>query len=244
MKLALYFLIASIISICTYLVAKSYFDVRIKEEISTERSNQEAINYFNEICLGSEYGSKVPLTRKFKGKALIYIVKDSAYHEQVNFLDKVLTDFNRLTIDGFKIALTNDSSTANIQLYLCSDKLIKTRKRFNRVTADFYGYFDSAIKNSYIGDSQIFINVDKPLMMQKAAILEEVVQSVGFFNDSDLYFNSIFFQYKYDMKFKTITLSDLDKKIISFLYHPLMKPGLNRLQTVEVIREILRQKNN
>jgi len=80
--------------------------------------------------------------------------------------------------------------------------------------------------------------------MQKNAILEEVVQSLGFFNDSDLYFDSIFFQYKYDAKFKTVTLSDFDKKIISFLYHPLMKPGLNRLKTVEVIREILRQKDN
>jgi hypothetical protein len=216
-------------------------EAKMREEITLERSQQEVINYFNEICLGSEYGMLPPLTHKFKGTSRIYLVKDSAYTEQLKFLDKVLADFNRLTTDGFKIMLTNDSATANIHLYLCSNKQIKNKPRFNRVTADFYGYFDSSIKNNYLVDSEIFINTDKSFVMQKVAILEEVIQSLGFFNDSDLYLNSIFFQYKYNAQFKTTTLSDLDKKIIRILYSPLMKTGLNRLKTVEVIREIMKK---
>ena len=241
MKLTLFLLILFIVSIGTHLATKSYMELKMEEEISLERSKQDVINYFNEICLGSEYGMLPLLTYKFKGTSLIYLVKnkDSAYTEQLKFLNKVLVDFNSLTTDGFKMSLTNDSAAANSHLYLCSDKQIKNRQRFKHVNDTFFGYFDSSIKNNYIVDAEIFINTDKPLEMQKVAILEEVIQSVGFFNDSDLYLNSIFFQHKYSAKFKTLTLSDLDKKIIRILYNPLMKTGLNRLKTVDVIREIL-----
>jgi hypothetical protein len=236
--------VALIIMCCsaTFLTEWIFMSKQFERRLLSERSNQAIINYFNEICLGSELGWSPPITVKTKGTTMLYIFKKDLCEEQVNFVKIVVGQFNALSTDGSKIQLTQDSSIATSYLYLYPLKKIKDNPSFKYLDSNYYGQFNTKQKYNYIINARIFINTDKTLEMQKVAILEELIQSMGLFRDSESYPNSIFYQDKYSAHLKTLTLSDMDKKLVQLLYNPKMKVGLNRDQTTDVIREILENK--
>jgi hypothetical protein len=219
-----------------------HLDKKFRQQVAFDRSNEDAVAYFNEICLGSEFGGP-QVTRKWKTEMRLYIVKDSSYTMQVATIKKVVNDANKLFSDGFKITVINDSAKANAYLVLTSDKKLKSYYRFKDdfkvVDSNFFGYFKNTAIRYCIQKSSIFINTSKPAVMQKDAIIEEIIQSLGMGNDSEIYSNSIFYQHKYDLKCITPNASKLDKQVIKLLYDPKMQLGLNRLRTVPIIREIL-----
>lgn len=212
---------------------------QFEKRIIIERENQKIINYFNEICLGSELGWSPPVTVKAKDTTWLFISHLGRSEEQINFAKSVTVLFNKLATDGCNIQLTKDSSKATSHLYLYPLAKIKSHPSFKSLDSTYFGQFNTLQKNNIIIKADIFINMDKPLKMQKAAILEEVIQSMGFFKDSEFYPNSIFYQYKYNTHLATLVLSEMDKKIIRLLYSSKMKVGLNRNETTDVIREIL-----
>lgn len=213
---------------------------QFEKRIIIERENQKIIDYFNEICLGSELGWSPPVTVKAKGTTWLFISHLGRSEEQIKFAKSVTVLFNKLATDGCNIQLTNDSSKATSHLYLYPLAKIKSHPSFKSVDSNYFGLFKTFPKNNIITKADIFINTDKPLEKQKAAILEEIIQSMGFFKDSELYPNSIFFQFKYNTPSAILVLSELDEKIIRLLYSSKMKVGLNRNETTDVIREILK----
>lgn len=230
----------------TFLITKFILDLSAKGSLIAQQNNYDTAIYFNEICIGSEYQFVLPLTHKFTKPGKLYVVKDSNYTAQMKFVTEVIKEFNRLTTDGFNITLTSDSASANMYLYLRSDKDLTKIPRFAKAPVDdgLVGYFDSRFTGNQITDAFIFVNTNKTLSEQKAAILEEIVQSVGFFKDSDFYTNSIFYQYKYLFKIKTHTLSSQDKEIIRLLYSPKMKVGLNKRQALEINMMLLKESDD
>jgi hypothetical protein len=223
-------------SVITFLITAFLVRLSAKDKLVEQQNNYDTAIYFNEICMGAEYVYTIPVTRKFDKPAKLFLVKDSSYSEQTKFVTRVLKEFNQLTTDGFKIKLTKDSATANMHLFLCSRKNLKNIPRFANVPEDkvVFGHFDSRFNNNIITDAVLFVNTTKPLLRQKEAILEEIVQSVGFFRDSDFYSNSVFYQYKYSSNIKTLTLSVQDKEIIRLLYSPNMKAGLTKRQAMDI----------
>jgi hypothetical protein len=220
----------------TFLFTKFVLGLSAEGKIIEQQNNYDTAIYFNEICIGSEFDFVLPLTHKFTKPGKLYVVKESSYTEQMKFVTEVLKEFNKLTTDGFNITLTSDSASANMYLFFGSIKNLKKIPRFAKVQVDdgFFGYFDSRHTGNRITDAFIFVNTNKTLSGQKAAILEEIVQSVGFFRDSDFYNNSIFYQYKYLLDMKTDTFSYQDREIIKLLYSPKMKVGLNKRQAMEI----------
>ena len=220
---------------------KYQFDKKI---VFVDKSKEELILYFNDICLGAEYGNSKKVTRKWKTPLNLYIVKDKNYKEQIDFIRESVEKINELVSDNFKISISNDSISANGHLFLCSDEKLKTypepfKKIFNRVNENFFGFFNYKFRENIIYNTAIFINTSKPIEFQKTAIIEEITQSLGFGNDSDLYSNSVFYQAKYDTKKAVLNFSEFDKELIKLLYNKKMKPGLNRLETEQVLREII-----
>ncbi|NJX16443.1 DUF2927 domain-containing protein [Tamlana crocina] len=220
---------------------KYQFDKKI---VFVDKSKEELILYFNDICLGAEYGNSKKITRKWKTPLNLYIVKDKNYKEQINFIRESVEKINELVSDNFKISISNDSINANGHLFLCSDEKLKTypepfKKIFNNVDINNFGFFNYNFRNNIIYNTSIFINTSKPIEFQKTAIIEEITQSLGFGNDSGLYSNSVFYQAKYDTKKTVLDFSEFDKELIKLLYNKKMKSGLNRLETEQVLREII-----
>jgi hypothetical protein len=217
-------------------------DRTFRQAVEKERANQEVVGFFNEVCLGSENGG-AHIVRKWKTPMRLYIIKDSSYTVQVAAIKRTIKTLNKLFTDRFNISLVTDTAKANAYLVLCADKNVKNYPQFKTEFAGVnnlnIGYFYTVAINNAIVKSAVFINTCKPIAMQKSAIMEEIAQSLGMGNDTEIYRNSIFYQYKYDFKLNVFTPSALDAQIIKLLYNPKMKPGLNRLQTTPLINEIL-----
>lgn len=216
-----------------------------KEVIFVDKSKEELIGFFNEICLGYEYGNSKKVTRKWKEPLKLFIVKDSVYKEQVEFINRTINTINKLIDNEFYISTTNDSINANGHLFLCSHDKIKLfpkpyNELFKHTNKETFGYV--GIKNNkdyYINKTSIFINTTKSLKNQKSTIIEEITQSLGLGNDTEIYYDSMFYQYKPLQNWVTLEYSEMDKKIIQLLYNKKMRVGLNRIETSTIIRNLI-----
>ena len=221
---------------------KYQFDKKI---IFVDKSKEELISFFKEICLGYEYGNSKKVTRKWKEPLKLFIVKDSAYKEQVVFIKKTIKTINKLIDNEFYITTTNDSINANGHLFLCSHDKIKLfpkpySKIFKNVNNGTFGYVNIVNnKNSYITKTSLFVNTTKTLKFQKSTIIEEITQSLGLGNDTEIYYDSMFYQHKPLQSWATLKYSDFDKKTIQLLYNNKMKVGLNRLETDPILRSLI-----
>ncbi len=75
------------------------------------------------------------------------------------------------------------------------------------------------------------------LIEQRHLLREELTQSLGLARDSPEFPESIFQQ---SFSTKTTEYATIDRDLIRLLYHKEMKIGLDRDQTCEVLREILK----
>ncbi|MDO7171220.1 DUF2927 domain-containing protein [Mariniflexile sp. AS56] len=221
---------------------KYQFDKKI---IYADKSKEELISFFNEISLGFEYGNSKKVTRKWNEPLKLFIIKDSIYKEQTLYIKKTIEKINKLVGNNFSISITSDSINANGHLFLCSHDKIKMFSKpyneiFKNVNENFFGYFSLKTNKDYnIFKTSIFINTTKPLEFQKSAIIEEITQSLGFGNDTEIYYDSMFNQNKYIQTSATLKYSEFDKKIIELLYNEKMKTGLNRFETEPILRNII-----
>ena len=101
---------------------KYQFDKKI---IYVDKTKEELIDYFNEIALGTEYSNSSKVIRKWKRPLKLYIVKDSLYSEQIEYIEETVKDINKLIPSDFNVSVTKDSLKANGMLFLCSEKKIK-----------------------------------------------------------------------------------------------------------------------
>lgn len=216
-----------------------------KKVIFVDKSKEDLISFFNEICLGYEYGNGQKVIRKWKEPLRLFIVKDSGYNEQVKFIDNTISNINKLVDNSFYIAITEDSINANGHLFLCSQDQLKlysmpNKSLFGNLEENIFGYVNvKTDMDYYITKASIFINTTKPLKFQKSTIIEEITQSLGLGNDTDIYLDSMFYQYKPLQNWATLKYSEFDEKIIQLLYSEEIKVGLNRLETDPILRELL-----
>ncbi|GAB3936014.1 DUF2927 domain-containing protein [Mucilaginibacter myungsuensis] len=242
-KIIRIYIITSLLLIAA--LSYSFFtNLKFRQEVARERFNEDVVSFFNEVCLGGEEGGS-RITRKWGSEMRLYIVKDSAYSQQVEKIKEVVKDANKLFSDGFKISLVTDSAKANSYIVLSSHENLVQFPRFGNelggMNERFFGHFTYNFTKDTITNSVIYVNTGKPFKMQRNAIVEEIVQSLGMGNDTDVYNNSIFFQHKYSAGLDTPTWSKMDEQLIKILYHPKMQVGLNRVQTVPLVNEILEE---
>ena len=237
-----YFIVSIVLLI---FLGRNYYKYQFdKKIIYADKSKEDLISYFYDICLGAEYGNLSKVTRKWKTPLKIFIVKDNNYKEQTDFIQKSIEEINKLVSNNFKISISKDSINANGHLFLCSDDKLKTypapyNSIFKSVNNNYFGFVNFRYHNNIISKATIFINTSKPIEYQKSAILEEIVQSLGFGNDSHIYSNSVFYESKNDEQNPILNFSEIDKKLIQILYNSEIKVGLNRLETDPIIRNII-----
>ena len=182
----------------------------------------DTISYYNEITKSTEFTNKPNEPQKWKSDVKIYIdgIYDSVAEAEVY---NVIEELNEL-ISTINIAVVNNKNEANLIAFFgfCSD-YDKFEPKAIPYSGNNYGLFVVNSKNNEIFKGSFYVDVvrcgwlDTTLTdkTKKHLVREELTQSLGLYNDSMKYPNSIFYQ---GFTFTT-EYSDLDKKIIRIHYN-------------------------
>lgn len=197
----------------------------------------DVIDYFKDIALGFEFGNTSNITRKWNSEMKVFIGGEPSFELLAEF-EKIRTEINELTTDGFNVTVVNDSLQSNYYIFFGSGT--KYAEMFpdeaNLVNSNwglFYLLWNS--QNQFYSGHMYVDIIRANSIEQKHLLREEFTQSLGFARDSQLYMESIF---QSDWT-TTIEYAPIDQDLIRLLYHPEMSVGLNELEVDNALREIL-----
>lgn len=210
-------------------------DKRKRKLLSTEQKS--AIEYFQEVALGFEYGNVSAVTRKWKTNMKIFVA-GSASTEVRHELDLIIEDINALASDGFQIEIVSKREDSNCFVFFGSEKVYGElypkqagllRKASGLCTVSWNNR-DEIVRG------HVFVRTEgNSVEEQRHVIREELTQALGFGKDSPRFIDSIF-QSKFTLP---TTYAPVDRELISLLYHSDMQPGLPATEVEAVLTSIL-----
>ncbi|MBI2335155.1 MAG: DUF2927 domain-containing protein [Deltaproteobacteria bacterium] len=195
-------------------------------ELRAEYS-QEAVSYFLTTALGSEYGNKNPMIKKWNQNLRI-VVKGNPKAEDLQTLRQVVGDLNSLVQP---IQLQFSSDRPNVTIYFVPVSQFKSYlKEYVPGNMGFaYILWDGAYN---IYEATVLISTEKITQLERNHLIrEELTQSLGLLNDSFIYPDSIFYQKWTQVQ----TYAPIDRKVIQILYDPKIKPGMKRQKARKVL---------
>lgn len=186
--------------------------------VDYSRYDDETNTYFKEIALKLEF-SDIVKTEPFRWTEDMHIfLEPNATPLIRNELNRIVSELNEL-IDPIEISIVNNKSEANCHIYfddvngflnnISESSREETKKRLS-VNC---GYFSSGNNSAYLHINLARINDDTDA--QKHLLREELTQSLGLFNDSWSYPESMFYQ----GWTQTIDFAEIDKRLIDLLYN-------------------------
>ena len=171
----------------------------------------EAEEYFREISLGSEWsGTRATPWRQKQNLKIWVSGKDNP--ELQRELGRIVSELNRL-IEPIEIEIVGDQQVANYVIFLgpWREFLEQWPQVEGERLQENWGYF--AVQESF---SLMYVDTDRANEVeQKHLLREELTQSLGLFNDSWKYTESIF----YGGWTTTTEYTDLDRELIQMLYN-------------------------
>jgi hypothetical protein len=188
--------------------------------------NYEINTYFNEIVSKNEFNNKTSIN-KWNKDVKIFIcdnTKDNMYSkgtdndvmELKTELQKIVKELNDY-INGITIEIVEVQDSANFLIYLGSENWYNScAPKSVNYTKNNLGLFLISKSNNIITKGTMYVDIyrTETINEKKHLLREELTQSLGFFNDSWLYPESIFYQGWTDVT----EYSDMDKEIIKMLY--------------------------
>jgi hypothetical protein len=197
---------------------------------------KEIIHYFKEIALGFEYGSASGITRKWNARMKIF-VDGNPSQPVFDELQRVIGELNTLITDGFQIDIVSKKEESNFHMFFGSkDDFVKMypadAPTVNNSSGIFRIFWN---RNNFITRGYIFIHDQTSEKEQKHAVREELTQSLGLGKDSPLYPQSIF-QSAWTLPTEFLPI---DKEMIRYLYHPVMRVGLQAPEVERLLTDLL-----
>lgn len=199
--------------------------------------SQEAISYFMEVALGSEYGNSEKVIAKWQDEVRLYVAGEQIAPVQQE-ITKIIKELNAL-MNSASIREVGQESEANLILFL-GDR----QTYIDRYEPKASRYQDLGFFYIYPNEDKIFergsLYIDTERMQANDTrfhfLREELTQSLGLMNDSMKYSESIFYQ-KWSL---TNTFSPLDKQLIEMLYLPKIKAGMNAQEVKRILESVER----
>ena len=187
----------------------------------------DMIDYFKDIALGFEFGNVSNITRKWNSGMKVFIGGEPRFELLAEF-EKIRTEINELTTDGFNVTVVNDSLQSNYYIFFGSGT--KYAEMFpeesNLVNSNWGLFYLLWNSQNQFYSGHMYVDIMRANSMeQKHLLREEFTQSLGLARDSQLYIESIF-QSNWT---STIEYAPIDQDLIRLLYHPEMCVGLNEL---------------
>ncbi len=203
---------------------------------TTRALKWELANIFVTVALGSDFGSGIPVVKKWQKPVKIFI-KGSYTDDHLSELESVINDINDLLTGFMTVEQVQDSTDSNMIAFFGSKSeyinlFPEAQHELNNAIGFFVIHHN---KNFEIESGHIFIDVhNTTIQIQKHILREELTQSLGLPNDIGLP-NSMF----YDKPSNTTTYSNEDKELLRMLYRPEILPGMNEGTVRSVITDLL-----
>lgn len=189
--------------------------------------SEEALSYFAEVALGSEFGSDFQVIRKWTADVRI-TVQGTPTDTDMATLSDVVADLNDI-IDPIEIEIVD--STGNVDLHFGPESEFETIEP-NYVPVNlgfFWVWFDDT---DSISNAHILISTTGVTQVERNHLIrEELTQSLGLMNDSFTYEDSMFFQEWTE----TAAYSALDELLIEMLYQPEISSGMGFEEALELL---------
>lgn len=174
--------------------------------------SEEAKEYFKEIALKTEFEGDRKSTFVWKTDMKIFV--DGQKPEYlISELKKIIAELNSI-IDPINIKIVSNKSESNYVVYFGSHTNFKTKYKvaFPQRLENNWGYFEVSTNS---GKMYVDLNRNSDEESHKHLLREELTQSLGLFNDSWSYPESIFYQ-----GWTTTTeFAPIDRELIDMLYN-------------------------
>lgn len=194
--------------------------------------SEQAMEYFQEIAFGSEWGQSDFPIRKWNTDPRIKVFGNPS-EKDMGALKDTINDINTLQ-DHIELRLVDKNP--NIKIYFVPledfDQYVDNPKEGN--WGLFYYWWESG---SYVVDeAEILISTDKPSQKARQHLVrEELTQTLGLPRDSYSYPKSMFFQ-----DYTTVTeFTALDKQLIQMLYEDQIQAGMTPKEAIEVFHNLI-----
>ncbi|HEY9645324.1 MAG TPA: DUF2927 domain-containing protein [Chroococcidiopsis sp.] len=179
----------------------------------------QAIDYFLEIAMGSEFGETSPTVKKWAGPIRI-TVSGTPTAADLATLDRVIRELNTL-ING---AVTLEISDQDPNLEIAFLPEAEFAQQGTNYEPGNLGFFWTWWDKDVIDRAKILISTTGVSQKERSHLLrEELTQSLGLMNDSERYRDSIFYQ----GWTSTTDYTELDQAVIAILYRPEIRPGMS-----------------
>ena len=191
--------------------------------------SQQAVNYFLEIGLCPEFGTCIPIVRRWKSEVRVQI-HGSYSSADVQELESIISELSALT----GLSIKRVTGNANINIYFVPQNQFKVYMRNYDLNNPQDGVFNTTYDSSgkYIVKAVICIEDKMAGQKRKHLLREEFTQTLGLQDDSGLYLNSIFQQ---DPQYTPVEYSVIDKEVIKLLYDKKLTPGMNETQVKQAL---------
>ena len=186
-----------------------------ESEINTEKYSDESVKYFNSVATKSEFSSGKFQPHRWRKDMKIYVKGDKPDY-LMSELNKIVGELNDI-INTINIKVVNSESESNFVIFfggqsgyneICSSSI--------GLTEHNYGLFvvDGGVS---IGGGSMYVDTERSstTSAKKHLLREELTQSLGLFNDTYDYPNSIFYQGWTE----TNQYAPIDIELISMLYN-------------------------
>ncbi|MGJ3245380.1 MAG: DUF2927 domain-containing protein [Elainellaceae cyanobacterium] len=189
--------------------------------------HNEAIAYFLDIALGTEYGNADPVIRKWQGNINIQ-VNGSPTLEDEQTLQAVVAELQQLT----GLTITLNSADPNMTLYFVPESEFSDYDP-NYIPINLGFAWIGWNSHDVIHQARILITTEGISQTERNHLIrEEVTQAIsGCMKDSDEYADSIFYQ----AWTQTTEFSSLDREVIRLMYRPDIQPGMDRDQVLNAV---------
>lgn len=212
----------------TILITFTFLLICCSVQSDLNNFTQEEIEYFTEIALGAEFGDEVPVIKKWMDDIHIKINGEPTAID-LQTINNIVEDLNEL-VPGIKIVLVDKDENLTITFSPESD--------FTSIDPNYvptnYGFFWALWHddNFVIYNASILIaSTDITQQERSHLIREELTQSLGLMNDSNMYKNSIFYQAWTDVA----EYSQIDRTVIKLLYLKKIVPGMSKEQVLNIL---------
>lgn len=192
--------------------------------------SSEAVDYFLEIAMGSEWGSSGNVVRKWTGPVRIG-VQGNPTREDEQALNDVIAELNTL-IEDDRVTLTLDNRNPNVLVRFVPESQFRSIEPNYRPRN--LGFFWLEWNNQSIANARILISTTGVTQQERSHLIrEELTQVMGLMRDSYNYADSIFYQRWTDVT----EYAAIDREVIRLLYQPTITFGMSQR---EVSAEIAR----
>ena len=195
----------------------------------------DVIRWFDEVALSSEYSTGEDTQSLLRWESEIrYCLHGSYMQEDADWLAGIFKQLN--AVEGFPGARrVQDEDSANMNLYFCDrdefhDRMYDSVPDDNADGATTY-YYNGA---NHITSATICYWEDMSASVRRSVMTEEIINSVGFSNDTTERENSVVYQYGS----WTEEPDKVDWLLLRLIYAPEMRAGMRRAEAEKVIRKL------